>query len=70
VFTAVLYVGADLNMYVVGYGPAGQDWIKGRSTWGAERLLECGLLAGVASAIGCFVLPAFAPVKEGAKRCG
>jgi hypothetical protein len=55
-FTAILYVVADLNMYVVGFGPEGQDWVKGRSKWGAERLLECGVLGGIAGAFGCFVL--------------
>ena len=56
VFTAVLYLAADLNMYVVGLGPDGQDWVKNRSEWGAERLLECVVLAGVASSLGCLVL--------------
>jgi hypothetical protein len=64
VFTAVLYVVADLNMYVVGFGPEGQDWVKNGSEWGAERLLECGVLASVAGAIGCFVLWAVAPASD------
>src|SRR5262245_39395963 len=38
IYTAVLYGVADLNMYVTGFGPEGQDWVKGRSV-GAWRLL-------------------------------
>jgi hypothetical protein len=56
IYTAVLYGVADLNMYVIGHGPEGQDWVKNRSEWGAERLLECGVLGGVAGAVGCVVL--------------
>ena len=63
VFTAILYVAADLNMYVVGHGPERQDWVKARSEWGTERLLECGVLAGTVSAVGCLVLWAVTPVR-------
>jgi hypothetical protein len=56
VFTAILYVDADLNMHVVGCGPDGQDWVKNRSEWGAERLLECMVLGSVAGAVACAVL--------------
>jgi hypothetical protein len=56
VFTAALYVAADLNMYVVGFGPEGQDWVKYRPAWGAERLLECGVLGGMVGAVRCVVL--------------
>lgn len=55
-FTAILYVAADLNMYVVGFGPEGQDWVKGGPKWGSERLVECGVLGGMTGALGCFVL--------------
>src|SRR5262245_20121334 len=56
IFTALLFVVADLNLYVVGFGSEGQDWVKGRSEWDMERLLECGVMGGVTGAVACFVL--------------
>jgi hypothetical protein len=46
IYTAVLYGVADLNMYVVGVGPEGQDWVKNRSEGGG------GAVAGVCGAGG------------------
>jgi hypothetical protein len=65
-FTAVLYVAADLNWYVCGFGPGGEDWVKIRPG-GVERLLECGALGSVAGAAGCFALWAF-PARRGPRE--
>lgn len=54
--TAMLFFFADLNMYVVGHGPDGQDWLKNGSPWDVIRLLECAALSMVPASLSMLVL--------------
>lgn len=63
-YTAVLYGIAELNLYIVGHGPEGQDWVKDKYEWGLARLQMCVVLGCVAGVVGWIVLYFFAGTKQ------
>jgi H+/Cl- antiporter ClcA len=64
VYTVVFYGFADLNLYVVGHGPDGQDWVKDKYEWGLTRLQMCAVLGCVAGVVALFLLYFFGGTKQ------